>query len=103
MLGATFKPDSDEWKVMALVVTRLPPWKRPGWILLLAFIGFGLATIAGAYMERVSAAIDPRRRAAAMQAIAAIDATARSLEFNPGELLALQALLARLGTLSTQA
>lgn len=31
--------------VMALLVTRLPPWQRPGWIMLLAFVGFGLATI----------------------------------------------------------
>ena len=32
-----------------------------------------------------------------MAAIAEVDKTVRSLEFNPGELLAIQALLARLG------
>lgn len=31
--------------VMALVTTRLPPWKRPGLALLWAVAGFGLATI----------------------------------------------------------
>jgi MFS family permease len=30
---------------MALVTTRLPPWQRPGRVLLLAVAGFGLATI----------------------------------------------------------
>jgi MFS family permease len=30
---------------MALVQTRLPPWPRPGWALLVAVAGFGLATI----------------------------------------------------------
>lgn len=30
---------------MALIITRLKPWKRPGYVLLLTVIGFGLATI----------------------------------------------------------
>lgn len=30
---------------MALVATRLPPWKRPGRVLLLTVTGFGLATV----------------------------------------------------------
>ncbi len=31
--------------VMALALTRLPPWKRPGRVLLLTVAGFGLATV----------------------------------------------------------
>jgi len=31
--------------VMALLVTRLPPWQRPGRAMLIAFSGFGVATI----------------------------------------------------------
>jgi MFS family permease len=30
---------------MALLVTRAPPFKRPGWIMLMAFLGFGVATV----------------------------------------------------------
>ena len=30
---------------MALVVTRLPPWKQPGRVLLIVVAGFGVATI----------------------------------------------------------
>jgi MFS family permease len=30
---------------MALLLTRLPPWKRPGRVLLFAVVGFGLATM----------------------------------------------------------
>ena len=30
---------------MALITTRLPPWQRPGRVLLIAVIGFGVATI----------------------------------------------------------
>ena len=30
---------------MALLTTRLPPWRRPGRVLLLTVVGFGLATI----------------------------------------------------------
>lgn len=31
--------------VMALVATRLPPWRRPGRVMLIAVAGFGLATV----------------------------------------------------------
>ncbi len=31
--------------VISLIATRLPPWKRPGRVLLIAVAGFGLATI----------------------------------------------------------
>ncbi len=30
---------------MTLIVTRLPPWQRPGWVMMCAVLGFGLATI----------------------------------------------------------
>lgn len=30
---------------MALLMTRLKPWKRPGYVLLLTVVGFGLATV----------------------------------------------------------
>lgn len=53
----------------------------------------GLATLALAYRERL---VDPRTRSAAGDAIGQIDRTVKTLEFNPGELLLLQALLARL-------
>ena len=53
----------------------------------------GLATLAAAYGDRLP---DPRRRAQAIQAVAQIDQLVRDLEYNPGDLLALQALLVRL-------
>jgi DNA polymerase-3 subunit delta' len=53
----------------------------------------GLATLASAYRDR----LPTRHRAHAIEAIGCIDRTVKSLEFNPGEVLALQALLARLG------
>jgi len=64
----------------------------------------GLGILAGAYRDRLHASTadiratpgDARRRRAAIEAVAVIDATVKSLEYNPGELLALQALLARL-------
>lgn len=59
----------------------------------------GLATLAGAYRERLVSAPDARRRAAAIEAVTLIDATVKNLSYNPGELLCLQALLARLGRL----
>lgn len=55
----------------------------------------GLAALAGAYRERLSE--DPRRRAAAVRSVDHIDRVVRDLEYNPGELLAVQALLIRLG------
>ena len=57
----------------------------------------GLAALAGAYRERLAT----RNRAHAIEAVSGIDRTVKSLEFNPGELLALQALLARLGRIGT--
>lgn len=57
----------------------------------------GLSALAGAYRERLATATDPRRRAEAIESIRHVDTASRNLEFNPGELLALQALLARLG------
>src|SRR5579875_558126 len=54
----------------------------------------GLATLAGAYRDRLA---DPMTRPAAVEAIAAIDKLGADLEHNPGELLALQALLVRVG------
>jgi DNA polymerase-3 subunit delta' len=53
----------------------------------------GLAILAASYRERLAGA---GRREKAIASICAIDRTVKSLEFNPGELLALQALLARL-------
>ncbi len=61
----------------------------------------GLAALAVAYRERLVAAPDARRRADAIEAVRQIDRTSKSLAFNPGELLALQALLARLGRIPT--
>ncbi|MBV9661565.1 MAG: hypothetical protein JO337_10450 [Acidimicrobiales bacterium] len=60
----------------------------------------GLATLASAYRERLVAASDSRRRAEAVEAVREIDRTVRNLEFNPGELLALQALMSRLGRIA---
>ena len=60
----------------------------------------GLATLSAAYRERLAAAPDARRRADAMEAVRLVDRTSKSLAFNPGELLAIQALLCRLGRLS---
>lgn len=57
----------------------------------------GLAALASAYRERLAAATDTPRRAAAIAAVEEIDRVVRNLEFNPGELLALQALLLKLG------
>lgn len=56
----------------------------------------GLAFLASAYRERLTSGAT----AQAVAAIACIDRTAKTLEFNPGELLALQALLARLSRIS---
>ena len=56
----------------------------------------GLAILAGAYRDRMESATDPRRRMATIEAVAHVDRTVKSLQYNPGELLALQALFARL-------
>jgi DNA polymerase III subunit delta' len=54
----------------------------------------GLAALAGAYRDRaVAGTLAPGRAA---EAVALIDGLASDLEFNPGELLAVQALLVRL-------
>jgi DNA polymerase-3 subunit delta' len=63
---------------------------------------FGLATLAGAYGGRMRSATDSRRRAEAIEAVAQIDNVAKNLEYNPGELLALQALLVKLGRIALQ-
>lgn len=57
----------------------------------------GLAALAGAYRDRLIAAPDARRRSGALRSLGRIDRLARDLQYNPGELLQLQALLIRLG------
>lgn len=57
----------------------------------------GLASLAGAYRERLAAAPGTPASRQAMEAVAAIDQLARDLQYNPGELLALQALLVKIG------
>jgi DNA polymerase-3 subunit delta' len=54
----------------------------------------GLAILAGAYRDRL---VDTSTRHRAMAAVAAIDHLGADLIYNPGELLALQALLSDLG------
>jgi DNA polymerase-3 subunit delta' len=54
----------------------------------------GLAVLAGAYRDRL---VDPSARSRAIDAVRAIDALGADLVYNPGEALALQALLARIG------
>jgi DNA polymerase-3 subunit delta' len=54
----------------------------------------GLATLAGAYRDRL---VDPTTQSQALAAIAAIDKLGADLAYYPGELLALQALLVRIG------
>lgn len=55
----------------------------------------GLAILAGAYRDRLA---DPVTRPAAVTAVRAIDALGAALAYNPGELLAIQALLVTLGS-----
>ena len=58
----------------------------------------GLAALAGAYRDRLAQAPeDPRRLSAALRAVDRIDRVGRDLQYNPGDLLQLQALLTRLG------
>ena len=59
----------------------------------------GLAALAGAYRERLAAATGTTAASAAMESVDAIDQLGKDLQYNPGELLALQALLVRLGTI----
>ncbi len=59
----------------------------------------GLAALAGAYRDRaVAGSVAPARAA---EAVALIDALSADLAYNPGELLALQALLLRLDRLAS--
>ena len=60
----------------------------------------GLAILAGAYRERLQAAPTSDGRRAGIEAVGHIDRMVKGLEYNPGELLALQALLARLGRIA---
>jgi DNA polymerase III subunit delta' len=65
----------------------------------------GLATLAGGYRDRIAAAAasesgaSERQIVAGLEAVGLIQAQAEALEFYPGELLQLQALLSRLGRL----
>ncbi len=65
----------------------------------------GLATLGAAYRDRLvpdpagAGRPNPRRLRSALRAVDHIDKLARDLQYNPGELLQLQALLARLGRL----
>lgn len=61
----------------------------------------GLGTLAQAYRDRLAGAVQeaPGGKAEAIEAVRLIDKLVADLRFNPGELLALQALLARLGRL----
>lgn len=56
----------------------------------------GLTTLAGAYRDRLTAAVEPRSAAAALRALDAIADAAEALERNPSEGLLLQGLLVRL-------
>jgi DNA polymerase III subunit delta' len=67
----------------------------------------GLATLAGAYRDRLAEASGrppgaggSRRRTTARRAVEQIDKLGRDLQYNPGELLQLQALLMRLDRLA---
>jgi DNA polymerase-3 subunit delta' len=57
----------------------------------------GLAALAGAYRERLVLTAGTPASRVAIEAVDAIDQLAEDLQYNPGELLALQALLVKLG------
>jgi len=57
---------------------------------------FGLGVLASAYSQRLRSG-PPSSRSAAMEAVGHIDKLSQDLTYNPGELLAIQALLVRLG------
>lgn len=63
----------------------------------------GLAILAGVYRDRLVASATPAGRRAAADAVALITDLGAALANNPGELLALQALMARLGRRSLAA
>ncbi len=56
---------------------------------------FGLATLAGAYRQRIESG-SGASRLSSMEAVRYIDKLSKDLTYNPGELLAIQALLVRL-------
>jgi DNA polymerase III subunit delta' len=56
---------------------------------------FGLATLAGAYRQRIESG-SGINRLSSMEAVRHIDKLSKDLTYNPGELLAIQALLVRL-------
>jgi DNA polymerase-3 subunit delta' len=57
----------------------------------------GLAALASAYRERLLGGAGTPAARQAIEAVSAIDQLAEDLQYNPGELLALQALLVKLG------
>ena len=57
----------------------------------------GLAILAGVYRDRMAAATNPGAQRVAADSVGLITALGAALSNNPGELLALQALLCRLG------
>lgn len=63
-------------------------------------VRYGLAALAGAYRDRVVSGQMPAVRGA--EAVALVDGLSSDLAYNPGEVLALQALLVRLGRLAEQ-
>lgn len=66
----------------------------------------GLASLAAAYRDRIAASDAPGSRrqitgvSNAIDSVAAIDQLSSDLQYNPGELLALQALLVKLGRIA---
>ncbi|HET6875210.1 MAG TPA: ATP-binding protein [Acidimicrobiales bacterium] len=62
----------------------------------------GLATLAAAYRLQLQSG-DRRRLQTAVQSVRILDDMVKSLEFNPNEVLALQALLSKLGRLALEA
>jgi DNA polymerase-3 subunit delta' len=59
----------------------------------------GLAALSAAYRGKLASG-DPRHQKVAIDAVRVIDAAVQSLQFNPSETIALQALLARLSRLA---
>ena len=62
----------------------------------------GLGVLAGAYRERLASSTGTRSARVAIEAVSAIDQLGEDLQYNPGELLALQALLVKLGRIRLQ-
>ncbi|HEX6393373.1 MAG TPA: hypothetical protein VFZ97_08020 [Acidimicrobiales bacterium] len=57
----------------------------------------GLGVLAGAYRERLASSTGTPAARVAIESVSAIDQLGEDLQYNPGELLALQALLVKLG------